>query len=100
MSTKLILLKVFCQEKGAPLSNLSQIIAKESQSALGQAFTSNTYRHAMHSHGRTSVGTSSLANALQHSERIAESTYVHNTEFNTAFVDYFDFVLDRNQVRF
>lgn len=59
---------------------------------LKKNFTSNTYRHAQHTHGRVCIGTNKLAGAMQHSENVAKKRYLHNSETNSAFNDYFNMV--------
>lgn len=63
-----------------------------SNKAISKKVNSNTFRHAIHTHGRGHIATSSLAAALQHSTNVAERHYIHTKAHDSTFAEFYSLV--------
>lgn len=84
---------------GLPVVALSALVAAESKAVFGTPYSSNAFRHALHTHSQGKIPTSEMAVACQHTESTAKSNYVHTNTANTAFVKFYNAVLPNTSLR-
>lgn len=62
----------------------------------GRSDSSNTFRHAIHTHGEKTIGTEKIAISCQHSTTVARKHYIHKSAESTAFPEFFQIVVNSN----
>ena len=72
------------------MQNNSHIISEESKTVMNKKVSSNQFRHAMHTYDKDTIGTETMAAALQHSEVVAKKHY--NSKESSAFPRFYDLV--------
>jgi len=78
------------------LKNISSLISSEAEKAIGRKDSSNTFRHAIHTHGAKEIGTEEIASSCQHSAIVAKKHYLHK-KTSSAFPKFFNLVKTNNE---